>query len=88
MRPFIARMMNAEFKQLSVEMILENGFKRKRAERREYLPVNILDSRSVLKPAYHGSGHLTSLADAGGIILIEKGVLEIPAGSKVEVLLI
>lgn len=87
-RPFIARMMNAEFKQLSVEMILENGFKRKRAERREYLPVNILDSRSVLKPAYHGSGHLTSLADAGGIILIEKGVLEIPAGSKVEVLLI
>ena len=56
-RPFIARMMNAEFKQLSVEMILENGFKRKRAERREYLPVNILDSRSVLKPAYHNSKH-------------------------------
>jgi molybdopterin molybdotransferase len=87
-RPFIMKMMNADHKPAHVEMILQNGLKRKRVERKEYVPVKILDSRTVFKPEYHGSGHLTSLADADGIIVIEKGEHEIASGSKVEVLLI
>jgi len=87
-RPFIMKMMNADHKLLSVEMILQNGFKRKRVERKEYVPVKILDSRTVFKPEYHGSGHLTSLSEADGLIMIEKDVFEIPAGSKTEVILI
>jgi molybdopterin molybdotransferase len=87
-RPFIMKMLNSDYKQLVVEMVLENGFKRKRAERTEFLPVKILDSRTVFRPDYHGSGHLTSLAKADCLIMIEKGVLEISAGSKVEVIFI
>lgn len=85
--PFLAKMVGAEHKPFIVEMTLESGFKRKRTERTEFVPVKMLNSRTVSILEYHGSGHLTSLSNADGLVMIEKGIDKIEKDQKVETII-
>ena len=49
-RPFIMKMMNADYKPAHVEMILQNGLKRKRVERKEYVRLKFWTAELFLNP--------------------------------------
>jgi len=49
-------------------------------ERDQFIPVKIDEHGAALPIDYHGSGHLTALADADGFLEIGSGITEIKAG--------
>ncbi|MBI4665682.1 MAG: molybdopterin molybdotransferase MoeA [Nitrospinae bacterium] len=72
---------------LQVETTLFFNFKRKKGEREEYVPVNLVwrDGGFIAeKVRYQGSGHFHALTAANGLIKVPVGVTEIAGGSKVE----
>ncbi|HDT11313.1 MAG TPA: molybdopterin molybdenumtransferase MoeA, partial [bacterium] len=87
-KPFIMKMTGSDEQAKRIKMRLDTPFKRKKTERTEFIPVKINNDGKVEVVRYHGSGHLTSLIEADGIIKIEKGVNEISANSLIEVLFI
>ncbi len=67
---------------------LEKEYRRHRADRQFFLPVNFTDSGSCEPVKYHGSGHLHALANAIGFAEIPAGQTVIEKGDKVHVRLI
>ena len=68
--------------------ILNAGYKRKKAEREEYVPVFIeWDGASFVarRPPYNGSGHFHALTGANGLMKAPIGVTEIAKGETAEV---
>jgi len=62
---------------------LATDFRRRKAERREYIPCR-LDDQGRLRPVeYHGSAHLGALLHADGFLTIPLGCQELPAGHLV-----
>jgi len=67
---------------------LNGAYKRKKAEREEYVPVFIeWDGASFVarRPPYNGSGHFHALTGANGLMKAPIGVKEIGAGETAEV---
>jgi molybdopterin molybdotransferase len=68
--------------------ILNAGYKRKKAEREEYVPVFIQWAGASFvahRPPYNGSGHFHALTGANGLMKAAIGVKEIGAGETAEV---
>lgn len=84
-KPFLFKMMGHDFKPFVVPMILEETIKRKKTERRSFLPVKRTAGGGVVPVKYHGSGHLNALCEADGIITIPEGVATVIKGEKVDV---
>jgi molybdopterin molybdotransferase len=84
-KPFLYKMMGHEFCPWVVPMNLEEGIRRKKTERRSFLPVKRTSRGGVVPVDYHGSAHLNSLCGADGIVTVPEGVAEIPKGDKVDV---
>ena len=85
-RPALALFMGAPAGGMEVEARLLTGFKRKNAEREEYLPARIWwedDGFSAELIEYHGSGHFTALTRANGLVKIPVGVKTASAGRDV-----
>jgi molybdopterin molybdotransferase len=83
-KPLLYRMMGHTYVPVIIEGILGKPVKRKRTGRSTFIPV-LYDHGKVETIEYHGSAHIHALTRANGFIKIEKGVYEIPAGSKVNV---
>ena len=83
-KPFIYKMMGLDYQPPISKGILTKNLKRKKSARFEYIPV-ILKDKKIYPLKYHGSSHLNILADANGLIRYEKGQLEIPEGSELDV---
>ncbi len=64
-----------------LEFKLAEPFRRKRAERLEFVPARLTPDGIVLIP-YHGSAHLAALAHAEGFLVIEPGVHVMEAGAR------
>jgi molybdopterin biosynthesis enzyme len=71
--------------QLSVNLPMETSFTRKSADKLALVPVIITDDGSALPVEYHGSAHISSLAQAEGIITIPVGKTTIEKGEVVSV---
>jgi molybdopterin molybdotransferase len=71
-----------------IQIPLENGYQRHRADRQFFLPVCITDRGACEAVEYHGSGHLHALAKAIGFVEIPSGQTVIKKGGKVNVRLI
>ena len=84
-RPLICRMMGYNLHQLSVNLPMETSFTRKSADKLALVPVIITDDGSALPVEYHGSAHISSLAQAEGIITIPVGKTTIEKGEVVSV---
>ncbi|MDH4183809.1 MAG: molybdopterin molybdotransferase MoeA [Nitrospinota bacterium] len=84
--PALMRFQGAPHQAMAVEARLEASFKRKDAQRQEYLPVRMSwEEGGFLARTidYHGSGHFIALTQANGLIMIPMGVTSLPKGSVV-----
>jgi molybdopterin molybdotransferase len=91
-RPAIRKMMGMKnLVRPTVTAILEEEFKRRAADRREYAPAfTEYDGEEwhTLTVGSHGSADLLSTTKANSLMIIPQGVIHIPAGEQVHVQLI
>lgn len=87
-KPLLYKMMGHDY--LPRELVLPMGidFRRKKADRLEWLPADINDSGEVIPVGYHGSAHIHAVCLAKGIMRVEIDTFDIPKGNKVHVRLI
>jgi len=84
-KPFIYKLMGHDYITRTFPLITGVDFTRKRAERKTFIPVKILNGE-VFPIEFHGSAHINSLCFAEGIISFPLGVLEIKKGQAIEVI--
>ncbi len=84
-RPLLFKMMGHNFSPLQVQMPMGVHFKRKKADRREFLPVSINAAGEVFPLQYHGSAHIHAVCLAQGLMNIPAGVFEIEKGKPTDV---
>ncbi len=78
-------MMSADYKPVEQKLPMGVEFKRKKADRLEFLPVTIDDEGRVTPVSYHGSAHIHAIGLADGLMRIPKGIHEIIKGAEVHV---
>lgn len=66
-----------------ISLPLAQDFKRKKADRAEYVPCKILEDGSVIPVEFHGSGHLSALLACDGFFVVERNIIEIAAKTPV-----
>ena len=84
-KPFLYTMMGHDFRPAVVSQRLTCDITRKKTERDSWIPVRRTDPGEVEPIEYHGSGHLTSLPRADGMICIPRGVSKAAKGTMVDV---
>jgi len=84
-KPLLYKMMGMTLKPLEVVLEMGVDFFRKKDDRPEFLPVQIVSSDKVIPVRYTGSAHVHALTYATGLMLISKGVQFVKKGSKVNV---
>ncbi|MEJ2701940.1 MAG: molybdopterin molybdotransferase MoeA [Sedimentisphaerales bacterium] len=88
MKPFLYRLMGYDYQPHDLRLPLDGSLKRKDTERQEWFPVTITEARTVKLVPYHGSGHISALADADGLIPVDVGVAQVEEGTIVQIRLI
>jgi molybdopterin molybdotransferase len=83
-KPFLYRRMGIEWAPPAIRGVTAEKISRRLAERAEFLPVRVRQGM-VRQVAFHGSSHQNALAEADGLIRVEKGVAEIPQGTEIDV---
>ncbi len=83
-KPLIYKLMGHNFQPVDIQLPLGIEYKRKKADRRAYMPVQIKEGKAF-PVDYHGSAHIHALSSADGIISIEIGKEEIKKGELVHV---
>ena len=83
-KPFLYRRMGIEWVPPVIRGVAAQKISRRLAERAEFLPVRV-QKGMVRQVAYHGSSHQNALAEADGLIRVEKGVTEIAQGTEIDV---
>jgi len=84
-KPLLYKMMGFDWKPRILELPMGIDFQRKKADRLEFLPVNIDEGGRVVPVSYHGSAHIHAVCMADGIMTILKGINEIKNGAFVNV---
>ncbi len=87
-RPFLYALMGHAYRPLCVRMPAGDVFTRKSGTRRAWVPVTLGADGTVRRTGYHGSSHISALCGAEGLIAFDEGVMQIPAGTLVDVRLI
>lgn len=79
-KPLIYKMMGHDYQPAAIHLPMGKEYRRKKAERKAFIPVKISPEGTVIPVEYHGSAHIASLATTFGIIsipiretIIEKG---------------
>jgi molybdopterin molybdotransferase len=83
--PFIFKLMNTEDESLKLKLPLTFDYTRKRAGRKEFIPIRISKNGEIEKLNYHGSAHINAIGYANAFLIIDLGVLEIKRGELVDV---
>lgn len=84
-KPLLLKMMGHQYQPLVLKMPLEIHYKRKKADRVEFIPVHISPAGTVMPARYHGSAHIHAISMANGIMRIPKGTLELKKGDYTDV---
>ncbi len=71
-----------------LELPLAADYRRRRADRLEYVPSRLLDDATIGRVPFHGTAHLMGLAMADGFFEVPAGTSRIAAGEKVGFLLL
>ncbi len=87
-KPFLYRLMGHDYRPRYVQMRLDGPITRKDSDRQSWIPVRITSEETAEPVQYHGSAHLSSLCDAGGLVPIEIGVASVGQGTPVRVRLL
>jgi molybdopterin molybdotransferase len=83
-KPYLLARMGADPRPLLIRARTGAPIRRRNTERAEFLPVRVREG-AVTPVPFHGSAHLNALGDADGLVLMAKGVAEIPGGTEVDV---
>jgi molybdopterin molybdotransferase len=83
-KPFLYGLMGLAWEAPVHTGILGDTVRRRQAERTEYLPVTFR-GETVMPVAFHGSAHINALGAADGLIVMQRGVSELPRGARVDV---
>jgi molybdopterin molybdotransferase len=83
-KPMLWKMMGVREPVRSLRLPLGQDYQRKRFDRMQWLPVQILDGK-VYPLEYHGSAHIFSLATADAIAAIPLGITKLSAGDLIDV---
>lgn len=84
-KPLLNGIMGNKCLPASLQIPLEQNYKRKNAERKAFEPVVITPQGTVRPIEYHGSAHINALSYADGLMVVESGIKEIPKGGIVHV---
>jgi molybdopterin molybdotransferase len=84
-RPLICKMMGYSYKPVSSHLPLSSDFTRRNSGRLGVFPVALNVDNEVYVVEYHGSGHISALAGAFGLIEISIGQEAIKKGELVNV---
>lgn len=87
-KPFLFKLMGAEYRPVTVRRPLAGPLARKRTERESWLPVTFDENGHAVLCRYHGSAHIAALTDADGLIAVPIGLDSIEEGVLVDVRLI
>jgi molybdopterin molybdotransferase len=87
-KPFLYRLMGHEYRPIEVQMRLDQPVTRKDTERLSWTPVRLTGETMVTPVSYHGSGHLTALCQADGLMRMAIGVGRVEQGVPVRVRLL
>lgn len=71
-----------------IRLSLGADYKRKRSDRKAFIPVVLTPDGQVVPAEYHGSAHIHSYISAQGIMAVEIGTNELPKGTAVDVRLL
>ncbi len=71
-----------------IKLTLGADFRRRKAERIEYVPARLDDDGTLRPVEFHGSAHLTALTESDGFFVVPMGVSELAAGGQVDFLLL
>lgn len=84
-RPLVYKMMGHLWKPLQISLPLKEDISRRSADRMNFLPVVITGDGMIVPVEYHGSAHISALADAFGIISMPVGTYTLKKGELVSV---
>lgn len=84
-KPLLYKMMGYNYRALEVPLPLGYDFSRKKADRPEFIPVNIDSTANVFPVSYHGSAHIHAISLADGLMYIPKGIYDLRKGDAVSV---
>jgi molybdopterin molybdotransferase len=84
-RPLINKMMDFKWRPVVINLPMKENFTRRIADRMAFIPVTITNDGHVSPVEYHGSGHISALPDADGIIAIPIGKQILEKGEIVSV---
>ena len=84
-RPMMQKMIGLSKLPLSLRLPMGAEYKRRKSERKSFIPVNISADGKVYPVEYHGSAHIHSYVFADGITHIEIGKETLVIGEMVDV---
>ena len=84
-KPFIYKLMGADFKANNIVMPLAREYSRKRDKRLSWIPIKFTNKGEIMPIEYHGSAHINGLAIADGIISVPIGTKILTKGTLVNV---
>ncbi len=85
--PLLAAMTGRELRRRVLAVELADPIARKRSDRVEFVPV-ALEGRRARPVTYHGSGHINALCETDAWLRLEGDTGDLPAGARVDVLLL
>ena len=84
-KPLLYRLMGHDYNAPMVRMPIASEYKRKRADRLEFIPVRFNANNKVVPIKYHGSAHINAFTMANGIMAVPREVDEFMEGEFVHV---
>lgn len=67
----------------TLPVTLGEAFRRRRADREEWVPARLSDDLACAPLEFHGSGHLAAMAVSDGFLVVPAGTTELAPGSEV-----
>lgn len=83
-KPFLYKRMGIDWTPPAIRGVVADTISRRQTERAEFLPVRVRQGK-VTAVKFHGSSHQNALAEADGLIRVEKGVAEMAKGTEIDV---
>jgi molybdopterin molybdotransferase len=84
-KPLLYKLMGHDYKPVELKLPMGTGFKRKKADRLEWVPVDINEQGEVIPVQYHGSAHIHAVCLSKAIMPVPIDTFEIAKGEIVHV---
>ncbi len=84
-KPLVQKLMGQEPQHITLQVPLEESYKRKKDDVLAFVPVQITENGSVKPLEYHGSAHIHAYVNAHGIMEMPIGIAEYKKGDIVRV---